>query len=166
VHPAAAETFTTAMLGMLDPEPGERAWDLYGGAGLFAAALAGAVGDQGSVTLVESDPRGAASAARNLADLAQVRVVRADVRDAVIDPRWLPVDVVVLDPPRSGAGRAVVEALVRADPRAVAYVACDPAAFARDTATFRLAGWRLAQLRAFDAFPMTHHVEVVGLFLR
>jgi tRNA/tmRNA/rRNA uracil-C5-methylase (TrmA/RlmC/RlmD family) len=69
----------------------------------------------------------------------------------------------VLDPPRSGAGTSVVRTVVAARPRAVAYVACDPAAFARDVAGFRAAGWRLAGLRAFDAFPMTHHVECVGL---
>ena len=71
----------------------------------------------------------------------------------------------MLDPPRKGAGAAVVRRLVAAAPRAVAYVACDPAAFARDVATFRSAGWRLAGLRAFDAFPMTHHVECVGLLV-
>jgi tRNA/tmRNA/rRNA uracil-C5-methylase (TrmA/RlmC/RlmD family) len=70
---------------------------------------------------------------------------------------------VVLDPPRSGAGAGVVRAVVAAGPRAVAYVACDPAAFARDVRTFREAGWRLAEVRAYDCFPMTHHVECVGL---
>jgi tRNA/tmRNA/rRNA uracil-C5-methylase (TrmA/RlmC/RlmD family) len=57
----------------------------------------------------------------------------------------------------------VVEAVLRYRPRAVAYVACDPAAFARDVATFRANGYDLSRLRAFDAFPMTHHVECVGL---
>ncbi|HVV18824.1 MAG TPA: class I SAM-dependent RNA methyltransferase, partial [Pseudonocardiaceae bacterium] len=74
-------------------------------------------------------------------------------------------DVVVLDPPRTGAGAAAVRLVAGASPRAVAYVACDPAAFARDVATFRARGYRLSALRAFDAFPMTHHVECVGLLL-
>ncbi|HLL67627.1 MAG TPA: TRAM domain-containing protein [Micromonosporaceae bacterium] len=163
VHPAAPDTLTDAVLTMLRPRDGERAWDLYGGAGLFTVALAGAVGERGRVTLVESDPRGVAAARRNVADLPQVRVVRADVRVALADPRWRSVDLVVLDPPRSGAGREVVQAVTARRPRAVAYVACDPAAFARDVATFAAKGWRLTGLRAFDAFPMTHHVEVVGL---
>jgi tRNA/tmRNA/rRNA uracil-C5-methylase (TrmA/RlmC/RlmD family) len=67
-------------------------------------------------------------------------------------------------PPRSGAGRAVVEAIVARRPRAVAYVACDPAAFARDVASLAELGYPLTRMRAFDAFPMTHHVECVGLF--
>jgi tRNA/tmRNA/rRNA uracil-C5-methylase (TrmA/RlmC/RlmD family) len=160
VHPAAPDALAGAVLELLEPKPGERAWDLYGGAGLFAAALAGAVGPTGAVTLVESDRVSVAAARRNLADLPGVDVVRS----AVLRFRPLyPPDLVVLDPPRAGAGAAVVRTLVRAAPRAVAYVACDPASFARDVATFRAAGWRLAALRAFDAFPMTHHVELVGL---
>ncbi|MEV0426289.1 TRAM domain-containing protein [Micromonospora sp. NPDC050495] len=165
VHPAAADTLVGAVLDLLDPAPGETAWDLYGGAGLFAAALAGRVGDA-RVTLVESSPDGVAAARTNLADLPRVEVVAARVETALARRRITgPVDLVVLDPPRSGAGAPVVRDIVAAGPRAVAYVACDPAAFARDVHTFTGAGWRLAALRGFDLFPMTQHVELIGLFL-
>jgi len=160
VHPAAAETFVAAALEMLRPAPGERAWDLYGGAGIFAARLAEAVGPEGAVTLVESDPHAVRSARAALADLPWVDIVQSRVERA--KPSGRP-DVVVLDPPRSGAGAQVVRMLVEAAPRAVAYVACDPAALARDVAGFREAGWRLARVRTFDAFPMTHHMESVAL---
>ncbi|WP_436837831.1 class I SAM-dependent RNA methyltransferase [Micromonospora rifamycinica] len=166
VHPAAADTLVDAVLDLLDPQPGESAWDLYGGAGLFAAALAGRVGPQARVTVVESAAEGVAAARRNLADLAGVEVVAARVETALARRRVTgPVDLVVLDPPRTGAGAAVVRHLVAATPRAVAYVACDPAAFARDVRTFGQAGWRLAALRGYDLFPMTRHVELVGVFL-
>lgn len=158
-HPGAPDALCAAVLELLDPKPTERAWDLYGGAGLFAAALARTAGE---VTLVESDRTGAEAARDNLADLPGVRVVRSTVER--FRPGYPP-DLVVLDPPRAGAGAAVVRTIVRSAPRAVAYVACDPAAFARDVATFRAAGWRLTALRAFDAFPMTHHVECVGLLV-
>lgn len=165
VHPAAADTLVGAVLDLLDPAPGETAWDLYGGAGLFAAALAGRVGDA-RVTLVESSPGGAAAARANLADLPRVEVVAARVEAALARRRITgPVDLVVLDPPRSGAGAPVVRDIVAAGPRAVGYVACDPAAFARDVRAFTGAGWRLAALRGFDLFPMTQHVELIGLFL-
>ncbi|MGW4292723.1 class I SAM-dependent RNA methyltransferase [Micromonospora chersina] len=165
VHPAAADTLVGAVLDLLDPRPGETAWDLYGGAGLFAAALAGRVGDA-RVTVVESSQDGVDAARANLADLPRVEVVAARVETALARRRVTgPVDVVVLDPPRSGAGAPVVRDIVAAGPRAVAYVACDPAAFARDVRTFTGAGWRLAALRGFDLFPMTQHVELVGLFL-
>lgn len=165
VHPAAADTLVGAVLDLLDPRPGETAWDLYGGAGLFAAALAGRVGDA-RVTLVESAAEGVAAARENLADLPRVEVVAARVEAALARRRVTgPVDLVVLDPPRSGAGAVVVRHIAAAGPRAVAYVACDPAAFARDVHTFAGLGWRLAALRGFDLFPMTQHVELVGLFL-
>jgi tRNA/tmRNA/rRNA uracil-C5-methylase (TrmA/RlmC/RlmD family) len=156
VHPAAAEALVDAVLDLLQPRAGERAWDLYGGAGLFAAAL----GRTGPVVLVESDRSGAEAARANV---PEADVVRSTV-ERFMPP--YPPDLVVLDPPRAGAGAAVVRTVTAAQPRAVAYVSCDPASFGRDVATFRKLGWRLAALRAFDAFPMTHHVECVGLLVR
>jgi tRNA/tmRNA/rRNA uracil-C5-methylase (TrmA/RlmC/RlmD family) len=163
VHPAAADTLAGAVVDLLQPRDGERSWDLYGGAGLFTAALAERT--RAPVWLVESSPAAAAAARDNLSDLPDVVVHRARVASALRKgARSGPEpDLVVLDPPRSGAGAAVVRAVVAAGPRAVAYVACDPAAFARDVATFRGAGWALSAVRAYDCFPMTHHVECVGL---
>ncbi|RZU49594.1 23S rRNA m(5)U-1939 methyltransferase [Krasilnikovia cinnamomea] len=164
VHPAAADTLVTAVLELLRPAPGEIAWDLYGGAGLFAAAVAERTGAR--TTVVESSPTGVAAARANLADLSGVEVVAAKVDVALARRRVTgPVDLVVLDPPRTGAGAKVVRSVAAARPRAVAYVACDPVALARDVATFAAAGWRLARLRAFDCFPMTQHVECVALLL-
>ena len=164
VHPAAAQTLVDAVLELLAPRTGETAWDLYGGVGLFAAALAGRVGSGARVTLVEAAPAGVAAARENLRDLPLVEVVAARVETALARRRITgPVDLVVLDPPRTGLGARVVRDLVGCGARAVAYVACDPAAFARDVREFRAARWRLAGLRAFDLFPMTQHVECVGL---
>jgi tRNA/tmRNA/rRNA uracil-C5-methylase (TrmA/RlmC/RlmD family) len=166
VHPAAADTLVASVVDLLAPRAGESAWDLYAGAGLFAAALAERVGPDGRVTLVESAPQGVAAARENLRDLPQVEIVAASVERALGRGRVAgPVDLVVLDPPRAGAGARVVGALAGTGARAVAYVACDPAAFARDVRFFREAGWRLARLRCYDLFPMTQHVECVGLLL-
>ncbi|MBE1488075.1 class I SAM-dependent RNA methyltransferase [Plantactinospora soyae] len=166
VHPAAADTLVAAVLDLLDPRDGESAWDLYGGAGLFAAALAGEVGPTGRITLVESAAAAVRAARQNLSDLPQIEVVRASVAPALSRRRIIgPVDLVVLDPPRAGAGAEVVRAVAAAATRAIAYVACDPASFARDVRTFREAGWRLAALRGFDLFPMTQHVELVSLLV-
>ncbi|WP_433216810.1 class I SAM-dependent RNA methyltransferase [Dactylosporangium sp. CS-047395] len=159
VHPHAVAAFTGAVLEQLAPEPGERAWDLYGGAGVFAAALAPLCGP---VTVVESDRRAVAAGRRALRDLTNVTFARGDVAQVLANPSWRRVDLVVLDPPRSGAGRAVVEAIVARSPRAVSYVACDPAAFARDVRTFGELGYELTGLRAFDSFPMTQHFETIG----
>ena len=72
-------------------------------------------------------------------------------------------EVVVLDPPRAGAGKDVVRRIAARAPRVVVYVACDPAALARDLATFTAEGYRLDSLRALDLFPMTHHIECVAV---
>jgi tRNA/tmRNA/rRNA uracil-C5-methylase (TrmA/RlmC/RlmD family) len=163
VHPGAADALVGAAVRMLDPQPGESALDLYAGAGLFAGAIAVRVGAHGSVTAVEGHPRAVKDARRNLHDLPQVRLLAGPVERRLAGLPDDLVDVVLLDPPRTGARRRVVERLVALRPRGVCYVACDPAALARDVATFGEHGYDLAGLRAFDIFPMTHHVECVAL---
>lgn len=166
VHPGLADVLVAAVLDALAAQPGERALDLYSGVGLFAGALADRVGTAGAVVAVESNARAVADARRNLHAESSVRLVTGRVERVLPSLGLDRVDVAVLDPPRTGAGRRVVAALATLQPRAVAYVACDPAALARDVATFAGHGYGLAALRAFDAFPMTHHVECVALLRR
>ncbi len=162
VHPGAADALVAHVRRMLDPRAGERLVDLFAGVGLFGLSLAGAVTGAVAVTLVEGDRRACELAAENAGDMPAT-VVRAGVDRWVARPGALEdVDLVVLDPPRTGAGAAVVEAIARARPRAVAYVACDPVALARDVATFRDHGMDLGELVALDLFPTTHHVECVA----
>ncbi len=163
VHPSAADTLACAVTQLLGPRPGDRIWDLYGGVGLFAAALAPHAGGAGRITVVEGNPSAVAAAKACLRDLTTVTVLHAEVAAALANPRWRAVDLVVLDPPRAGAGLDVVAAIARRAPRAVAYVACDPAALARDVRTFRERGYALTELRGYDLFPHTHHVECVAL---
>jgi tRNA/tmRNA/rRNA uracil-C5-methylase (TrmA/RlmC/RlmD family) len=165
VHPGAADTLVAAVLEGLDPQPGERAVDLYSGVGLFTAALADRVGLTGHVVAVESDEVAVADAQENLHDLHQVSLVRDRVDRALAADVTGLRDLVVLDPPRTGAKRDVVAAITALGPRAVAYVACDPAALARDVAFFAEQGYTLRSLRAFDLFPMTHHVECVAVLV-
>jgi tRNA/tmRNA/rRNA uracil-C5-methylase (TrmA/RlmC/RlmD family) len=169
VHPAAADALVAAVAGFAEVRAGETVLDLYAGAGLFGGALAPAVGPEGRVVCVESDEAACAAADANLAGLPQAEVWQGDV-DAegltgLLAELGAGPDVVVLDPPRAGAGRAVSRLLAGTGARAVVYVACDPAALARDVAAFGEAGYRLAAVRGFDAFPMTAHVECVALLV-
>lgn len=167
VHPGAPATLVTAVLGALAPRAGERVLDLYAGVGLFARFLGEAVGGSGRIVAVEGDTVAAGLAVTNLEALAAaVEVVPGEVAGVLADRGAEPVDLVVLDPPREGARRAVVEAVAARQPRAVAYVACDPAALARDVGIFAEHGYELTGLRAFDLFPMTSHVECVALLER
>jgi len=161
VHPAAATTLVDAVMEAAQIRAGDVAVDLYAGVGLFTSFLADAVGEQGTVVSVESDRRAAKDARRNLHDRSQVQLVHAPVERALGSEQIGSADVVVLDPPRTGAKRAVA-GIAALTPRRVVYVACDPAALARDLASFADLGYRLDVLRAFALFPMTHHVECVA----
>lgn len=165
-HPDAADVYAEVVSSWSGLGEGDAAWDLYAGVGVFAAVLAEQVGPTGSVMAVEGYRPAASDGADNLADLPQVRYFAGRVEAVLAAGEGPDPDVVVLDPPRKGAGRAVVDAIAgRGTPRVV-YVACDPAALARDVAFFAGHGYALERLRAFDAFPMTHHVECVALLTR
>ncbi|HEY0639871.1 MAG TPA: class I SAM-dependent RNA methyltransferase, partial [Pseudonocardiaceae bacterium] len=165
VHPHAAGTLAAAVGEWAKAPAGGLAWDLYGGVGLFAAGLAEAVGITGSVVVVESSRRAVADGAANLADLPQVSLRAGRVEDVLPALGGTP-DVVVADPPRRGLGGPLATMLAERSPGRIVHVACDPASLARDVAVLAGHGYRLAALRAFDAFPMTHHVECVALLTR
>lgn len=160
-HPAAAATLTAAVAEALAPRAGETLLDLYAGSGLFAGALAHLVAPGGTVIAVEGDAASVAAARDNLDGIPGVSVI-ADRVDVALTGQISHADLVVLDPPRTGAGREVVELVAALRPRCVAYVACDPAALARDVATFAAVGYELTALRAFDLFPHTHHLEALA----
>jgi len=165
VHPQAPEVLSQAVIDSLTPRPGEIALDLYAGVGLFTGVLLSKVGATGRVDLVESAGSGIADARANFGRSPNVFLHQGDVLSVLqrLGGRGK-ADIAVLDPPRSGAGLKVLRALVRMGPRRIAYVACDPAALARDTAYLRDLGYFLVGVRAFDLFPMTHHVECVATF--
>ncbi|QLQ10520.1 MAG: class I SAM-dependent RNA methyltransferase [Nocardioidaceae bacterium] len=159
VHPAAPQVLVDAVLAGASVQAGDVVVDLYAGVGLFSVFLAKATGPTGRVIAVEGVASATAHARDNLADLPWAEVVTGDVGRYQVPEA----DVVVLDPPRDGARRPVVESVVAASPRRVVYVACDPAALARDLGLFAEGGYELVDLRAFDLFPMTHHVECVAM---
>ena len=164
VHPGAPDLLVEVVRSMLEPKAGDHLIDLYSGVGLLGGALANDLGPGGRVECVESDATACSAARRNLHDVETVRVHQDDVRNWLTRSAPRRCDLVVLDPPRTGAGKAVLERLVKLSPRVIVYVACDPAALARDTATLANLHWSMTALRAFDLFPMTHHMECIALF--
>lgn len=163
IHPEAPDTLVNAVLEGLDPQWGESALDLYCGVGLFAGALADRVGDEGAVLGIESSKQAVVDARHNLATLDNVRIEHDRVETLLPRTGITTTDLIVLDPPRAGAGRETVKHLAGLSARRIAYVACDPAALSRDLAFFREGGYRPVSLRAFDLFPMTHHFECVAI---
>ncbi len=163
-HIKAPEVLTNVVLDFAQLQPGEHVLDLYGGVGLFTAAIIDVVGDSGHVDLIEGSKIATEDARRNFSAFKNVTIATGDV--AKLLPRVSAADVVVLDPPREGAGKDVIALITALKPRAIVYVACDPAALARDTAYLEDHSYSLASLRAFDLFPMTHHIECVALYER
>ncbi|WP_255953521.1 class I SAM-dependent RNA methyltransferase [Streptomyces odontomachi] len=168
VHPEAAELLVTAAMQGLLPRKGDTALDLYCGVGLFAGALADRVGEQGAVLGIESSKRAVEDARHNLRDFQRVRIEQGKVEQVLPRTGITEADLILLDPPRAGAGRALVTHLTTLGARRIAYIACDPAALARDLSYFAGAdrAYRVRTLRAFDLFPVTHHVECVAILER
>ncbi|CAM5506051.1 class I SAM-dependent RNA methyltransferase [Leifsonia shinshuensis] len=174
VHRQAAATLTEAVRSAVDEalfDPRAANLDLYGGVGLLAAALGDRFGPTLRITSVEADEAATDDAAENLAEWVGATAVTARVERFVTglaaeataaERSRLRAATVMLDPPRSGAGREVVDAIASMRPAQVVYVACDPVALARDVAYFAERGYPLRTLRAFDLFPNTHHVEAVA----
>ncbi|MEV7582856.1 class I SAM-dependent RNA methyltransferase [Streptomyces erythrochromogenes] len=163
VHPQAADTLIKAVMQGLMPRKGEMALDLYCGVGIFAGALAERLGETGAVLGIESTKRAVEDARHNLADFPRVRIEQGKVETVLPKTGITECDLVVLDPPRAGAGKQTVRHVAGLSARRIAYVACDPAALARDLGYFKEYGYKPRTLRVFDLFPMTHHVECVAI---
>ncbi|WP_237221351.1 class I SAM-dependent RNA methyltransferase [Rothia nasimurium] len=183
IHRAAPEVLGNAVLEAARLNKGMTVYDLYAGAGFFTALAADAVGEGGAVLSVEGSPVTSHNASENFgeegpsrthrSERTHVRVERGDVGQVlekisgeVAEGRYAAPDVVICDPSREGAGRAVMEQISALAPQRIVYVACDPAALGRDTGYLRAAGWRLDSVEAFDMYPNTHHVEAVAVFSR
>jgi len=165
VHPGAASTFLSRVVALLGARPGDRVVDLYAGSGLFAMRLGELVAPDGFVLGVEGDRRAVDNGAHNTEHLDNVewRANRVDRELRSLVGQGVTADLAVLDPPRTGAGKDVMALLASLGPRRVVYVACDPAALARDVKAAATHGYSLTSLEAWDAFPMTHHVECIAV---
>ncbi len=167
-HVRGADVLADAVSRVADVHDGDRVVELYAGAGLFTRSLARAAGPRGQVLSLEGDEDAVADASSNLEGFAQAQTFVGDVdRSGVVDlagelrGRGAP-DVIVLDPPRAGAGRDVCLAVGGLGAPRVVLVACDPAAGARDLRALVDSGYTLDSFEAWDLFPHTHHVEFVA----
>jgi tRNA/tmRNA/rRNA uracil-C5-methylase (TrmA/RlmC/RlmD family) len=164
-HRDAALAYSELICDWAQPSAGMTAWDLYGGVGVFAAVLGDAVGESGRVVTVDSSRAASQAAQAAFTDLPQVQVITDSVRRAVSAERR-GADVAVLDPPRAGAGRDVIDLLAAAEVPRVVHIGCEAASFARDIGLYRRQGYVVNEIRVFDSFPLTHHSECVALLTR
>ena len=161
-HKSAPHALVGHAMDMLDVRPGDTVCDLYGGVGLFSGALAQAVGPKGKVHLIESDRRALGDAAQIFKGYSNVQIHSGTVEQQL--PKIEKADLVLLDPPRTGAGEVVVLSLLKLRPTTIVYVSCDPASLARDAKWITESGYTMDSIVAFDLFPMTQHIETVVRF--
>lgn len=164
-HREAAALYSDLVAGWAQLEPGMTAWDLYGGAGVFAASLAEQVGESGHVVTVDTSRGSSRSARAALADLKSVSVITDSVRRALATQHQR-ADVAVLDPPRTGANREVIDQIAAADVPRIIHIGCEAASFARDVGLYLRHGYHVEEIRVFDSFPLTHHIECVAVLNR
>ena len=161
-HSAAPQTLTKLVMDLMALRPGDQVCDLYGGVGLFTAPMAEDVGDIGKVHLIESSHRATQDALKIFEKMKNVVVHSGRVEQKL--PLINRVDVILLDPPRTGAGEMVIKQMQAKKPRTIVYVSCDPASMARDARALEEGGYHLNHIVGFDLFPMTQHVECVARF--
>ena len=161
-HSAAPTTLTKLVMDLMALRPGDQVCDLYGGVGLFTAPMAEDVGDIGKVHLIESSHRATQDALKIFEKMKNVTVHSGRVEQKL--PLINRVDVILLDPPRTGAGEMVTKQMLAKKPRTIVYVSCDPASLARDARALEEGGYHLNHIVGFDLFPMTQHVECVARF--
>ncbi len=161
VNTAMAEKMVTHLLESL-ALPAKTILDVYCGGGLFSAFLA-----PHCETLIgiETSPAACQDFAFNLDEFDHVSLYEAPA-EAVLPTLDVSADIVIVDPPREGLHPAALDAIVRAAPRELAYISCDPATLARDTARLLKQGYQLQHVTPFDLFPQTYHIESISLFTR
>lgn len=173
VHHGAANTLSSTMgdlLSGLSVDREREHWDLFGGVGLFAHALSEWADPRACVVSVEDNRRASEYAERNLKPFPNALAVAAPTEGFLREweknrgARGTHPGVIIMDPPRKGAGVDVMKSLVRTQPQAVIYVACDPVSLARDSKVLLDSGYRVRSLQTFDLFPHTHHFESVVVF--
>lgn len=165
VNTAGAAALMDTVLAYAAITPADIVLDLYCGVGLFALALADRAAE---VIGIESSPSACDDFAWNASDRPNVTLHEGAVEQVLpaLREQGQQVDVAVLDPPRAGAGPAVLQTLAAFDPHRIVYVSCDPATLARDAAHLAGAGYRLVEAQPIDLFPQTYHVETVALWER
>ena len=162
-HTHAPLLLSNLAIDFMKLNPGDIVCDLFGGVGLFTMPIARMVGDDGHVHLVELSSQAVRDASKIFKDYTNVSIHKGSVDRKL--PRIKNVDIILLDPPRSGAGKKVVDQIISKNPRVVVYISCDPATLARDAKFLQDSGYEIDKINAIDLFPMTHHIECIVRFI-
>ena len=162
VNTAMAGKMVEYLLTRLPVSPSSTLLDVYCGVGLFSAFFAPKCK---TVIGVESSESSCDDFAVNLDEFANVELYEGYAEDVVPHLEAKP-DTVLVDPPRAGLDKAVVDGIIKLSPQVIAYVSCDPSTLARDAARLIAGGYQLREVTPFDLFPQTYHIESISIFER
>ena len=162
VNTRQAEAMLQHLLEILPLTSQSRLLDVYCGVGLFSAFLAPRVAQ---LVGVEAAPTACEDFAANLDEFDNVSLYATAAEDVLGSVDFHP-DIIVVDPPRAGLGKAALNGLLAQGAPCIAYVSCDPSTLARDAKGLVQAGYRLQRLTPFDLFPQTYHIESISLWLK
>ena len=164
IHPKSLDILSELIEKDIKKMSVESFLDLYSGVGVFSSVIL-KIFPNASGFVIESDKEAAESAKKNLSQFKKVKILKQKVENWIFTTREK-FDLIVLDPPRSGAGVKVMQSICKKAKQKIIYIACDPASLARDTAVAKENGWVLEKVEVYDLFPMTHHFESVAVFTR
>jgi len=164
IHPKSLDVLSELIEKDIKKMSVESFLDLYSGVGVFSSVIL-KIFPNASGFVIESDKEAAESAKKNLSQFKKVKILKQKVENWIFTTREK-FDLIVLDPPRSGAGVKVMQSICKKAKQKIIYIACDPASLARDTAVAKENGWVLEKVEVYDLFPMTHHFESVAVFTR
>ena len=163
-HLNAPQALVKLVMQYMDLKPGDKVCDLYGGSGLFTSPILKRIQEIGVVHLVENNRRSIKDAKKIFRKNRNVIIHAGKVEEKLSNIE--DVDVILLDPPRNGAGKKVINEIISKKPKSIIYVSCDPASLARDTKLLIETSFSLDKITGVDLFPMTHHIECVSSFSR
>ena len=161
-HKSAPGIILEQVLKFANIKKGERVCDLYGGVGLFTLPISKIIGENGEVHLIETNKACIDDANEMFADLKNIFIHHGTVEQKLGSVKKI--DTIILDPPRNGISKQVINQMIEKKPHTIVYVSCNPSTLARDTKILLNNKYELTNVVGLDLFPMTHHVECVASF--
>jgi 23S rRNA (uracil1939-C5)-methyltransferase len=160
VNTIMAEKMVSHLIANLPITQSSTLLDIYCGVGLFSAFFAPKCK---TVIGVESSTSACEDFAFNLDEFDNVELYEGLAEDVIPHIKLKP-DVILVDPPRAGIERHALDAIIKFNPQMIAYVSCDPSTLARDAARLIHGGYQLKDVKPFDLFPQTYHIESISIF--
>ena len=163
-HKSAPGIILEQVLKFANIKKGERVCDLYGGVGLFTLPISKIIGENGEVHLIETNRTCIDDANEMFTDLKNIFIHHGTVEQKLGSIKKI--DTIILDPPRNGISKQVINQMIEKKPHTIVYVSCNPSTLARDTKILLNNKYELTNVVGLDLFPMTHHVECVTSFTK